>query len=218
MRVALMQIHPELRRLGYDGGYDTVRRYAAGWKRARGSGTAGAFVPPVFAPGEAYQFDWSDVVILIDGVTVTVKVAYGQGRKFLDWARKKKIIVHCMGSGEDLAGDKVAAQLMSVLQALEKFEEQLPAIRMRSQERQLKKEGHYLGSRPPFGFLLDGDGMNRPNSAADKAMRLMRCRRAQGVSLRGIAIELNRRGIAISHSGFASALRAADPAAGEGGE
>jgi transposase len=29
-----------------------------------------------FDPGEAYQFDWSQEVVLIDGVTTTVKVAH----------------------------------------------------------------------------------------------------------------------------------------------
>ena len=70
-----MQVYEELRGLGYDGGYDAVRRYAAGWRRVQGSGTAAAFVPLLFAPGEAYQFDWSHEVVLIDGVTVTMKVA-----------------------------------------------------------------------------------------------------------------------------------------------
>jgi transposase len=75
-RLSLMQLYEELRGLGYEGGYDAVRRYAATWKRAQGSGTAAAFVPLSFAPGEAYQFDWSHEVVLIDGVTVTVKVAH----------------------------------------------------------------------------------------------------------------------------------------------
>ena len=38
--------------------------------------TAEAYVPLSYAPGEAYQFDWSHEVVLISGVTVTVKVAY----------------------------------------------------------------------------------------------------------------------------------------------
>ncbi len=75
-RLTVMQLFEELRGLGYDGGYDAVRRYASTWKRAQGSGTAAAFVPLTFAPGEAYQFDWSHEVVLIDGVTVTVKVAH----------------------------------------------------------------------------------------------------------------------------------------------
>jgi hypothetical protein len=33
-------------------------------------------VPLSFAPGEAYQFDWSHEVVVIDGVTTTVKVAH----------------------------------------------------------------------------------------------------------------------------------------------
>jgi transposase len=33
-------------------------------------------VPLYYAPGEAYQFDWSHEVILMSGVTVTVKVAH----------------------------------------------------------------------------------------------------------------------------------------------
>jgi hypothetical protein len=37
---------------------------------------AEAYVPLSFAPGEAYQFDWSHEVVLINGTTVTVKVAH----------------------------------------------------------------------------------------------------------------------------------------------
>jgi transposase len=37
---------------------------------------AEAYVPLSFAPGEAYQFDWSYEVVLINGTTVTVKVAH----------------------------------------------------------------------------------------------------------------------------------------------
>ena len=37
----------------------------------RGAATAEAYVPLSFAPGEAYQFDWSHEVVLISGATVT---------------------------------------------------------------------------------------------------------------------------------------------------
>ncbi len=40
------------------------------------SAAAAAYVPLSFAPGEAYQFDWSYEVVLIGGTTVTVKVAH----------------------------------------------------------------------------------------------------------------------------------------------
>jgi len=75
-RLTLIRIFEELRGLGYAGGYDTVRRYARGWQRARSAMTAVAYVPLSFAPGEAYQFDWSHEIVLINSVTVTVKVAH----------------------------------------------------------------------------------------------------------------------------------------------
>ena len=75
-RLTLIRVFEELRALGYDGGYDAVRRYARGWQRERSSSTADAYVPLSFAPGEAYQFDWSHEVVLINGTTVIVKVAH----------------------------------------------------------------------------------------------------------------------------------------------
>ncbi|EAU43434.1 putative transposase [Salipiger bermudensis HTCC2601] len=62
--------------LGYAGGYDAVRRYAAAWARSEREASASAYVPLTFAPGEAYQFDWSHEIVLIDGVSMTVKVAH----------------------------------------------------------------------------------------------------------------------------------------------
>ena len=75
-RLTLIRLFEELRLLGYDGGYDTVRRYARSWGREHASHTAAAFVPLSFAPGEAYQFDWSHEIVVMSGATVTVKVAH----------------------------------------------------------------------------------------------------------------------------------------------
>ena len=75
-QLTLTRVYEELRGAGYDGGYDAVRRYAKGWREERGAVTAEAYVPLSFAPGEAYQFDWSHEVVLIKGLTVTVKVAH----------------------------------------------------------------------------------------------------------------------------------------------
>ena len=33
-------------------------------------------MPLIFDPGEAYQFDWSHEIVVIDGATTTVKVAH----------------------------------------------------------------------------------------------------------------------------------------------
>src|SRR6266849_4439622 len=75
-RLTLIRVFEELRGLGYEGGYDAVRRYARVWRAARGAATAQAYVPLSFAPGEAYQFDWSHEIVVLNGVTTTVKVAH----------------------------------------------------------------------------------------------------------------------------------------------
>jgi transposase len=75
-RLTLIRVFEELSRLGYEGGYDAVRRYARVWRAARGTATAQAYVPLSFAPGEAYQFDWSHEIVVMNGVTTTVKVAH----------------------------------------------------------------------------------------------------------------------------------------------
>jgi transposase len=75
-RLTMVRIFEELRVLGYSGGYDAVRRYATAWKRKRSEASASAFVPLSFNPGEAYQFDWSHEIVLVNGVTTTVKVAH----------------------------------------------------------------------------------------------------------------------------------------------
>jgi transposase len=75
-RLTLIRIFETLRELGYDGGYDSVRRYAKAWRQERGTALAQAYVPLSFAPGEAYQFDWSHEVVVLNGTTVTVKVAH----------------------------------------------------------------------------------------------------------------------------------------------
>lgn len=73
-RLTLIRLFEALRGFGYDGSYDAVRRYARRWHQERGAATAEAYVPLSFAPGEAYQFDWSHEVMQVNGTTVT-----GQG-------------------------------------------------------------------------------------------------------------------------------------------
>jgi transposase len=75
-RLTMIRVFEELQGLGYRGGYDAVRRYATAWHRERSVATAAAYVPLSFAPGEAYQFDWSHEIVVIAGVTTTVKVAH----------------------------------------------------------------------------------------------------------------------------------------------
>src|SRR5437899_486968 len=74
-QLTLIRIFEELRGRGYDGGYDAVRRYARRWAKERGQATAAAYVPLSFAPGEAFQFDWSHEIVLLRVVHVVDRVA-----------------------------------------------------------------------------------------------------------------------------------------------
>jgi transposase len=74
-RLTYMRMFEELRLAGYRGGYDNIRRYGRAWAARHAERTAEAYVPLYFAPGEAYQFDWSQECVVIDGVTTFAKVA-----------------------------------------------------------------------------------------------------------------------------------------------
>jgi transposase len=75
-QLTLIRVFEVLRDLGYGGGYDAVRRYARRWARDRQAVLSDAYVPLSFAAGEAYQFDWSHEVVVLDGATTMVKVAH----------------------------------------------------------------------------------------------------------------------------------------------
>jgi transposase len=75
-RLSYLRLFESLREEGYGGGYDSVRRYARRWMAERGAGAQPVFIPLAFAPGEAYQFDWSHETARLAGVTCRVKVAH----------------------------------------------------------------------------------------------------------------------------------------------
>ena len=77
-RLRMTRIWDLLCREGYGGSYDSVRRYVKRWSDERRKGLGDglpAFVPLVFAPGEAFQFDWSHEDVEIAGHVERVKVA-----------------------------------------------------------------------------------------------------------------------------------------------
>jgi transposase len=77
-KLRITRIHDLLLREGFEGSYDAVRRYAARWRqeRRRNAVDAPAFIPLMFPPGEAYQFDWSHEDVEIAGKPMRVKVAH----------------------------------------------------------------------------------------------------------------------------------------------
>jgi hypothetical protein len=74
------QMHADLVALGYDGSYGRVSAFVRTWKadrqREQGTSSRGTFVPLVFAPGEAFQFDWSEDWALLGGERTKLQVAH----------------------------------------------------------------------------------------------------------------------------------------------
>lgn len=66
----------ELQLEGYNGGYDSVRRYVQQWRREQKILSEQVFIPMVFDPGEAFQFDWSHEWVEMGGMPLKVKVAH----------------------------------------------------------------------------------------------------------------------------------------------
>jgi hypothetical protein len=54
-----MRLYEGLLAEGYAGKDDSVYRFVKLWRAERARRTAQVFIPLVFAPGEAYQFDWN---------------------------------------------------------------------------------------------------------------------------------------------------------------
>jgi transposase len=74
------QMYADLVALGFDGSYSRVAAFVRAWKadRQRDAQTIGrgTFVPLIFAPGAAFQFDWSEDWALLGGERVKLQVAH----------------------------------------------------------------------------------------------------------------------------------------------
>ena len=79
-RRSIRQLHSDLVQLGYTGSYDRVAAYARQWQQeqqeAQRTAPRNTFVPLQFAPGEAFQFDWSEDYAVIAGVRTKLQIAH----------------------------------------------------------------------------------------------------------------------------------------------
>ena len=71
-------IFAEIKAAGYTGGYSVVTDFIRAWQRGHGNKALGAlaFVPLVFAYGEAFQFDWSEEGFMVGGVYYRMQVSH----------------------------------------------------------------------------------------------------------------------------------------------
>ena len=78
-KISVREMHGRLAAMGYPGSYNRVAAFARDWHTAEHerefTASRKAFVPLVFAPGEAFQFDWSEDWIRIGGEKVKLQIA-----------------------------------------------------------------------------------------------------------------------------------------------
>ena len=76
---SVRQLYRDLVQLGYGGSYDRVAAFARCWKKAQQELTRtagrGTYIPLTFAPGEAFQFDWSEDWAVIAGERTKLQIA-----------------------------------------------------------------------------------------------------------------------------------------------
>jgi transposase len=74
------RMHADLVVLGYEGSYERVAAFVRAWKgdrqREQQTSGRGTFVPLVFGPGEAFQFDWSEDWAILGGERTKLQVAH----------------------------------------------------------------------------------------------------------------------------------------------
>lgn len=75
-RRTAMALFEQLQGGGYTGSYDSIRRHVRQWREHQRSNSSEVYIPLIFDPGEAFQFDWSHEQVEMCGMPMTVKVAH----------------------------------------------------------------------------------------------------------------------------------------------
>jgi transposase len=78
-RRTVKRLYKDLVELGYTGSYDRVAAFARQWRQAQQDAKrqpGKAFVPLQFAPAEAFQFDWSEDWVKINGFSTKLQIAH----------------------------------------------------------------------------------------------------------------------------------------------
>jgi len=96
-RRSAMKYFTELQAKGYTGAYDSVQRFVKSWK-LENKGSCTGYIPQYFAPGEAYQFDWSEEIVELGKVVQKIKVAQFR----LSYSRKFFLVAYTRETQEML--------------------------------------------------------------------------------------------------------------------
>lgn len=86
--------------------------------------------------------------------------------------------------------------ILNVLTSVAEWEREATAERTRDALRHKANNGEFCGGNAPYGYAVDNDGKLVPNEAEQGVLSVVAELKAAGLSLRGIAAELDRAGLA----------------------
>lgn len=132
-----------------------------------------------------------------------------QGIKTLSLLKQRHISVHSIDLGGDMIKEKTFDLILLILSPLKNIESKLPGERVKARKRNERKNGRYLGGNPPIGYAVTSDGGLKENGMKKGLIRKVLRLKANGMSLRKIATELQSSGIEISHMSVDKILKSA---------
>ena len=128
--------------------------------------------------------------------------------KVVESLKGRGVKLHLLDLGGDIAGNGISKLFLTIAAAFAEAERDRIRERIGQVKADQKARGRYLGGSIPFGYRLGDDGGLVPHEPEQAAIREMVAMKAQRLSLRAIAAELQAKGHQISHVGVQGALRA----------
>jgi putative DNA-invertase from lambdoid prophage Rac len=127
--------------------------------------------------------------------------------KVVESLKGRGVKLHLLDLGGDIAGNGISKLFLTIAAAFAEAERDRIRERVSQTKADQKARGRFLGGTVPFGYRCDDGGALVPHEDEQEAIREMRAHRAQGLSLRAIAAEMQAKGFQISHEGVAGVLR-----------
>ena len=120
--------------------------------------------------------------------------------------REKEVSLHMIDLGGDVTGNGIAKMVFTILSAVAEAERDRIRERISDVKKDQKARNRYLGGKVPFGYRVGDQGDLVEHEAEQEAVSLMKALKADGKSLRAIAMQVQAKGFQISHVGVKEVL------------
>ena len=131
-----------------------------------------------------------------------------------DDLKSRDISLHMIDLGGDVTGSGISKLVFTILSAVAEAEAERTRERIREVKADQRERHRYLGGKVPFGWRLGPEGSLVEDEAEQQAIVRMARLRKRGLSLRNIAVAMQKKGTRISHAGVGKVLQARERRAG----